>query len=426
MTNIYAPHLDLFNLPPTQTQVSDGVWDTIKAESNYSTGTVTFEIKGSSNQYLNLAESELQIRCQVVNKTTGKKVDLKESKLVGVVNNFMSSIFNQVQVKLNNVPSENSNSYYAYRAYIENLLNHSEEAKKTYLQNCLFVKDVAEHVDKLRETNTAIDTRIKCFDDESTIYMCGRIHSDIFNTERYMLNSVDVSLILGRSSDSFALLAAADQGYQIKITEANLLLRRQELSPALMLEHSLALEKTNAKYPIRRVVMNNYSLPVHSSNFQISRLHTGAVPQRLIVGFVLNTAFAGEIKENPFNFQHFHLTSMKLKLTSRATPYSEALTFDYDKLDWVQGYNTLFQNIRRAPNGITYTEYAKGNALYAFDLSSDLIPADYFHVVRDGNLDIDLSFKKPNDKGITMLTYMEFDSIIEITKKREVFFDYKS
>ena len=139
MTNIYAPHLDLFSLPPTQTQVSDGVWDTIKAESNFSTGTVTFEIKGSSNQYLNLAESELQIRCQLVNKKTATNVDLTTDKAVGVVNNFMSSIFNQVQVKLNNVPSENSNSYYAYRAYIENLLNHSEEAKDTYLRNCYFV-----------------------------------------------------------------------------------------------------------------------------------------------------------------------------------------------------------------------------------------------------------------------------------------------
>ena len=66
---------------------------------------------------------------------------MKASDKVGVVNNLLHSIFEQVQVYLNNTPVENSNKTYPYRAYLENLLCYNRESKETLLRSELWVKD---------------------------------------------------------------------------------------------------------------------------------------------------------------------------------------------------------------------------------------------------------------------------------------------
>ena len=106
-------------------------------------------------------------------------------------------------------------------------------------------------------------------------------------------------------------------------------------------------------------------------------------------------------------------------------PYSSGLKFDYDQNLYLEGYSSLYQNIREAGNLISYDDYPNGNALYAFDLTPDLCSAEHFSILKDGSLDLDLSFKEILKISITAIIYMEFDNIIEITKSRQVLFDYR-
>ena len=68
---------------------------------------------------------------------------------ISVVNNFMHSLFEQVQVYINNTPVENTNKLYQYKAYLENLLCYGKEAKETMLYNEGWVKDTAGKFDSL-------------------------------------------------------------------------------------------------------------------------------------------------------------------------------------------------------------------------------------------------------------------------------------
>ena len=74
---------------------------------------------------------------------------IEEADKVGPVTNFLHSLFDNVTLCLNNKQIENTNSPYAYRAYIENLLNFNQQAKETHLQSCLFAKDVSVMLDKV-------------------------------------------------------------------------------------------------------------------------------------------------------------------------------------------------------------------------------------------------------------------------------------
>jgi hypothetical protein len=62
--------LDLFTIPSTQTAMEEGRWDFIKTFSNYSTGTVTFQIEGDNQCYIDLSQTELLLTCKIYKKDT--------------------------------------------------------------------------------------------------------------------------------------------------------------------------------------------------------------------------------------------------------------------------------------------------------------------------------------------------------------------
>ena len=73
--------------------------------------------------------------------------------------------------------------------------------------------------------------------------MIGRIHSDIFFQDRYMLNEVNVKVRLVRNQDSFCLMSGeANPSYKVKLISAVLLVRKMQLSPSVFLAHAKALE----------------------------------------------------------------------------------------------------------------------------------------------------------------------------------------
>ena len=127
--------LDLFSVPHTQTAIVDGSWDTIYPYPDFEQGaTIRFDITGTNNHYISLAETELHMTISVKKSptdTTGISNAATGAVSVSVVNNIMHSMFEQVQVHLNNVNVDNSNRSYHYRAYVENLLCYSKEAKDT-------------------------------------------------------------------------------------------------------------------------------------------------------------------------------------------------------------------------------------------------------------------------------------------------------
>ena len=265
----------------------------------------------------------------------------------------------------------------------------------------------------------------------------GKIHCDIFNINKYMLNNIDIKLVFSRSTDNFCLFGEKTLKANVSIRDTFLRIRRVKISNAVMLAHAMALEQTTAKYPIKRVLLKPFVIPNSSDVFTISGIHFGIMPTRVVVGFVKTSAYGGTIEEDPFYFHHIGVTYINLKVASRSIPYAQGIRTSYYKDNYTQGYLTLHKNIREASNGITYENYKTGNTLYAFDLTPDLCSADHFNLLKDGSLDLDVHLEKDPKAaggaalvtsgagGYTAMFYLEFDNIIEITKERQVLVDYK-
>ena len=259
--------------------------------------------------------------------------------------------------------------------------------------------------------------------------MLTKIHSDLFNSDRYLLSGVDMNIKFMLNDKRFFLMKKGTTEYNVEIKNSSLYVRKARISPEIILAHSMALEQATAKYPLKRVVVNSYTIAPNVQNFTSPNLSTSVLPTRVIVGLVDSRAFAGDYAFNPFNFEHFNLRQILLTLDSKNVPYYKGIELDYKNNKYIRGYYSLFEGIDNVVfingNSISRDDYPHGYALYAFDISPDLCSSDHFNLLKTGNLVLDLSFETNLTNSVTLIVYTEFDNMIEINKSRKVFKDYQ-
>ncbi|KAL6416472.1 hypothetical protein ACFW04_013427 [Cataglyphis niger] len=151
--------LDLFSLPPTQTSIESSQWIHYKPVTSLSDDSpIEFVIPGHGEEYLDLAHTMLSLRVRV--ETAGDSAGhvtggSASTSNVGPVNHLLHSIFNQIDVYFNQKLVSPPNNAYAYRAYIEALLNYSSPAKTSHLTSCLWDADTPGRMDEPVESKTA-------------------------------------------------------------------------------------------------------------------------------------------------------------------------------------------------------------------------------------------------------------------------------
>ena len=98
--------LDEFNVSPNQTSIEHVIWDNVDANAFLVTSNnIEFHIIGDAASYIDLSDTEFHITGKIVKKdSTG----FNSSDKVGPVNNFLSSLFKSVSIKINNTPTKNN------------------------------------------------------------------------------------------------------------------------------------------------------------------------------------------------------------------------------------------------------------------------------------------------------------------------------
>ena len=287
--------LDLFAVPPTQTSIDDDRWvEHQPLTSLDSGGPIEFMLPGTGDAYLDLANTYLLIRAKVVR---GDGTDLAADTQVAPVNNWLHSLFSQVDVYINDTLVTPSSNTYPYRAYVETLLSYGAEAKKTQLTSQLWYKDTAGHMDATLENggNAGLAERRKYIAESRVVEMMGRLHVDLFLQDRFLLNGVSVKIRLVRSKDTFSLMAVGvNPDFKVQIVDAILFARKAVLSPTVQMAHIKALENGTAKYPLRHVDCKVYTIPQGAMPHTYENLFLGTLPKRLIMWCVDNNAYNGD------------------------------------------------------------------------------------------------------------------------------------
>ena len=220
--------LNLFSGPPTKTSLEKKHWVEHQPVSSVADeGPITFMVPGTEEDYVDLLKTILVVRAKV---TKANGADLDANEKVEMVNNFLHSLFKQIDVFLKEKQVTQATSTCAYRSYLETLLNHGATAKNSQLTASLFSKDKAGKMDVAdpmvatpADANLGLKTRYKFSQESGTIEMAGPIFCDVFMTERLLLSYVDIKLVLNRNIQEFNSMAAPnDADYGVKLIDAYL------------------------------------------------------------------------------------------------------------------------------------------------------------------------------------------------------------
>ncbi|XP_014299004.1 uncharacterized protein F54H12.2-like [Microplitis demolitor] len=212
--------LDLFTIPSTQTSIEYSQWTHYNPVSSITDDSpIEFVIPGHGDEYIDLPHSMLKIRAQII---AADETHAAADK-VGPVNNLLYSMFNQIDVFFNQKLILPPNNAYAYRAYIETILNYRSDAKNSHSGLTLRSNDTSGAFDHPvggigendnNVSNKGLEERAGITRNGAKFDLLGHLHSDIFNQDEFLLNGVEMRLRLVHTKNSFVLWTV-----QIKITK---------------------------------------------------------------------------------------------------------------------------------------------------------------------------------------------------------------
>ena len=204
---------------------------------------------------------------------------------------------------------------YAYRAYLETLLNYGPSAKQSQLTASLCYKDTAGKIIVADSTlagagaNHGLKARYQFSKTRGIVEMAGPIFCNVFFSERLLLSYVDLKVDMNRASNEFCQVSSVDDAdFKVKLIDAYLKVRKVKVSPSVSLSHETTLKKDPAIYPIRRVECKSLIIPAVNPSLQMDNIFNGLVPKSFVFGLVESVAFNGGFKKNPYNFQHFNMS----------------------------------------------------------------------------------------------------------------------
>lgn len=432
--------LELFEIPPTQTSIEESRFEYFYPLTSLDrSGPIEFKITASENEYIDTSETYIYFKVKILDennqalpdKTSNDDATVPDKSVVYPISYFVASAFKQVEVQLNSQPIGSADSLYPYRAYMETVLSYGTDVKKHQLSTGLFYQDISEmnEIDKNALVNGTTKNKGAKGRWDKTRYsrsfeVMGTIHSEIFQQNKLLPSKVGVYLKFHRSDPAFSLMAIdANQKYKIQIEKATVIANIKKIASHVRTAHETRLLQTNAKFPVRRVEMRYFTRGPGMSDLSEPNVVNGVLPKRIGFGMVSTDAFNGNLNKNPFDFQHFKAARVCLKQNGVSVPF-EALALDFDNSEYILQYFLLMHSTgqwnKDRSNGIHPFRDKNGYTLYAYNLTADQSHGSVFNLVKEGNLGIEIKLKEPSTESVTIVCYLEYDTILEIDSDRNI------
>lgn len=455
-------NLELFQVPPTNIALEESKWmeyypisSTLQSE----TAPIEFDIQGQGDEYIDLSQTYVQIVCKFT-KDDGTALTGANTS-VTPVNNIIHSLFSEIDVTLNGKIITPGTDTYPYKAYLEKLLSYRPKTLETQMKACsLWEKDTAGHMDDaLTTAPTQTKTQFNVVDDKVTINaaqlgfplpadgeneglrkrrdaienskkitLIDRLYVDLFQQDRFIPNGVDIRLRFNRAKPAFHLMAHAGSTGKISILSMLLWVRKVKPTATVLNAINERLNSETAKFPLRRVEVKTFTIPQGTQSKITDHLFQGQMPKRIVLGFVENAAFNGDLTKNPFNFKNANVKKLDVSINGE-TITTRPFVPDFANDLYLRSYLSLYQGLGKfgedwAPD-ISFEEYKDGYTLWCVDFTKDQeAQLDKFHLIETGNLRIEVQFSQNTATTLNCLVYAEFDNLLEINKQREVSIDY--
>ena len=417
--------LSIFNQPSVQSAVEKSRYVKFRPLGSITEGSpIDIYIPGNGSSFTDLSRSLLDVKFKVVKEDGG---DMDPTHYVGIINNILHSLWQNIEVYFNQVLVSNNNSDYPYKAYFDVLLNNTPAVQESRLQASGWFIDQSGSMDSTQMnpgSNLGLTIRHGLISTSSECQVVGNLLCDLTKLTKYLVNSVDIHLRLHPSKTDFILVKAETltEKFKLKILDISYNVCRVTPAPAILAAQHELMTKTPAKYPFVRTRTQLCAIPKGSYQLYEENIFQFQCPARLVIGFVNSSAFSGSLTLNPFNFKHLNTTSIALYVDGVSVP-SEPMLLNFESGSVMDGYHSLFSALNiDNDNGkglnINRSDYSKGFTLFAFSL----MPGDdgYLMSKKVSNLRLEAQFKEATTEAVTAIIVGYFPDYFEIDVTRNI------
>jgi len=355
----------------------------------------------------------------------GEWIDLVATDRVATINYIGSTFIKNVKVTLNGREINDSNSLYMYKSYLDAELSLPKSAKETYLSAAGYYTD--ENQDAA--ANEGFNNRLELFQTSRTVQLISKIDVDLFNQPNYMISGVEIEVEITPNDTNFCILEPThtNTNYKLEINNLRLYVKSLELMSGLAYDISQKLEKSPARYAIRRTSVKSHFISENRTEFS-TLLFSEQVPRRVVVGLLSNDRYIGNKNLSPFKFMPFDVRELTLYANGRTYP-SNLYNLDYANGKYTRAFHDTCEAMGFAnsveSNGINLKKFKEGWCVYVFNLTNSGEDNPCFDLITEGSCNINIKFSQPVPAGgIVLIAMAERDSLLFIDRNRSVVSDY--
>ena len=183
------------------------------------------------------------------------------------------------------------NSNYAYKPYIDLIVNKSSRYLSLIVQACFFYKDTAHNFDKTSiesvSGNLGLIHRYNRMQDGDHVMMEAPLFVDLAEMNQYLISGVELRLKLYINPDSFVLMYThPTESYHVDINHISFRCKFIEPTSAVSLLHATMLESRPAIYNYTRAVIKTFTIPFGLKILSLYSLYTDNLPYEICIGFL--------------------------------------------------------------------------------------------------------------------------------------------
>ena len=430
---------DIFSVPPTQLSVVQDVETEHRPMQPMSADRlVQFEFTTAPNEYVKWSDTELYIklRIKLTPRVGSPEPAFKDWGEFALEQNFMHTIIQSLDLSINGRVVTKSSINYAYRAYIDNLIGYSADAKNGHMTAILWTEPTTisatespRHYPKKKMSDTdVIDHKYGEY-----FEMRGKLCLDLAQQGRAMLGgcTYKVEIRFNKPEMAFFKRATLLADPDWEISTLSLIVHRTIVSDGTVAAHMRALQHATAKYPVTRHEVQAVTINSGLTDVMLDRIFTGQLPRRVLVGFVEASAYRGDWGKYALSFNHANICHLSFNIDGRSYPRQPYMP-DFSKKLYMREYYSFIQSFNQDTSNpvstFPYDSYILGKTFFCYNFAPDLGDGCGFggclNLIKRGTFGMHVRFETAPKVPYIAIVFAEFDNLIQIDKNLQVTTDY--
>uniref|UniRef100_A0AC35FK25 Uncharacterized protein n=1 Tax=Panagrolaimus sp. PS1159 TaxID=55785 RepID=A0AC35FK25_9BILA len=273
-------------------------------------------------------------------------------------------------------------------------------------------------------TGTGFIKRRAPFVTHHTCEYISKLFVDLFNSEHYLVNNVNIDIELSPNETVFNLIAKDNNVYRFQLISCKLYVKSLYLMDGLNLELAAKLELEPARYSLQRTEMSSLQIAQGLQQFSANLFHD-QVPRSIIIAFVRYNSFIGLVTSSPFTFEPFDIKDINIQVSGHRYPNIPYSNLDFPNNIFARPFHDMQDNLgflnSTESNGIKMEEYKNYKCFFTFNLTISQENDGCHDLIRTGTTSVVVTFSTAVPAGgIQMIVYGSHDSLLLCDSNRVI------